>query len=46
MNFFSIDDQIHRAIEDSSRLIEEILIILSINNNIYCKNQELEIILN
>ncbi|CAF2863831.1 unnamed protein product [Rotaria sp. Silwood2] len=42
---FSLNDQIHRAIEDLSNIIEEILIILSIDNNIHLKNHELDIIL-
>ncbi|CAF3399275.1 unnamed protein product [Rotaria sp. Silwood1] len=47
---FSLNDQIHRATEDLSKLIEEILIILAINNNnnnnhIHLKNHELDIIL-
>jgi hypothetical protein len=38
--------QIHQAIEDLSRLIEEILIILSINNtNLNLKTSQLDIIL-
>ncbi|CAF1439791.1 unnamed protein product [Rotaria sordida] len=43
--YVSLNEQIHRAINDLSKLIEEILIILSINNNIDLKNHELDIIL-
>jgi len=39
------NEQIHRAIDDLSKLIEQILIILSIDHNLDLKNQELDIIL-
>jgi len=39
------NEQIHRAIDDLSKLIEQILIILSINHNLDLKNQEHDIIL-
>ena len=43
---FSLDNQIHRTVEDLSKLIEKILNILSINkNNNTLENQGLEIVL-
>ncbi|CAF1564654.1 unnamed protein product [Rotaria magnacalcarata] len=41
----SLIEQIHRSIEDLSNLIEQILTILSINNNIDLTNQEFTCIL-
>ncbi|CAF4328917.1 unnamed protein product [Rotaria socialis] len=41
----SLIEQIHRSIEDLSNLIEQILTILSINNNIDLKNQEFNCVL-
>jgi hypothetical protein len=38
-------DQIHRIIENLSKLIEQILIILSLNHNTQLKNPELDLIL-
>jgi len=42
---FSLNDQIHQTIDDLSKLIEQILIIFSLNNNINFEHQELDIIL-
>lgn len=42
---YSLYDQIHRSIQDLSNLIDEILMILSINHNINLNHHELDIIL-
>jgi hypothetical protein len=42
---FSLNDQIHQTIDDLSKLIEQILIIFSLNNNINLEHQELDRIL-
>jgi hypothetical protein len=41
----SSNEQIHQVIEDLSKLIEEIFIILSISNNINLRNEEFDVIL-
>jgi hypothetical protein len=42
----TLNDQIHQAIEDLSKLIEQIQIKLSINDKINLKHQDFDIILN